>query len=280
MARDRRWIKLPSNRLTAAQAAIQEAPLSRSHLFVASVAAAVAALTTAGCLETTVSGCQSTVGPHSYNFGDTANDSLTSQTCVQLYTVSVNAQENVRLTLTSPGVQTFVQLVDPVGKVQVNSALTAPVDTTTTVRMMLGVGNYTILILPLNSGQKAAYRLTSVTDTSAVAGCTGVWVTPGITTTQTITRQACTQGPGGGNYLYHMYMVFLQQGEGINFTEYSTNMAPQLLVVGPDGQLPSSPDSLGTTAVLSTSITNQGAYHLWVGSSTAAQTGSYTLNLQ
>ena len=280
MARGRRWIKLPSKSLTAGQAGTQEGLLSRTRLFVASVAAAVAALTTAGCLETTVSGCQSTVGPHAYNFGDTANDSLTSQTCVQLYQVSVNAQANVRLTLSSPGIQTFVQLVDPNGKVRVNSALTSPVDTATTVRMMLGVGNYTILVLPLNSGQTGAYHLTSVTDTSAVAGCTAVWVTPGITTSQTITRQACTQGPGGGNFLYHMYMVFLQQGEGINFTEYSTNMAPQLLVVGPDGSLPSSPDSLGTTGVLSASITNQGAYHLWVGSSTAAQTGSYTLNLQ
>lgn len=249
-------------------------------MFAAFVAAAVAALTTAGCLQPVAGGCQSSAGPHTYSFGDTANDSLTAQVCQQLYQLSVTAQQNVRLTLTSPGLQTFVQLVDPQGKVRVNSALTSPVDTVTTLRMMVGVGNYTILVIPLISGQRGTYRLTSATDTSALTGCSAVWVTPGVTTAQTITRSACPQGPGGGNYLYHAYIMFLQQGQAIDFTEYSTNLAPQLFVVGPDGTLPSSPDSLGTTGELTASITSQGAYHLWVGSSTPAQVGSYTLNLQ
>ena len=100
----------------------------------------------------------------------------------------------------------------------VNSVLTSTLDTTTTVRMMLGTGGYAgHRSYRINQGQRAKYTLVAVTDTSAVAGCGPIWVTPGITTTQTITRSDCTQGPGGGNFLHSRVHAAAQVGSDGRF---------------------------------------------------------------
>jgi hypothetical protein len=217
---------------------------------------------------------------HPFTIGVAASDSFTSTRCMAFYQFSVSAQTNLRIALTSPGFQTFLQLVDSSGKILMNSVLTASLDTATTVRMMLGTGSYSVSVIPFNQGQSGKYRLVAVTDTSAVGGCAPVWATPGITTTQAITSADCSKSPSGASYFTHVYALMLRTGQSIDLSEYSTALAPGFILTGPDGAQPSTPDSLGTTARLSTTIGGQGAYRLWVGSVTAGQVGTYTLQIQ
>ncbi len=247
----------------------------------AAAVAAASSLTAAACIDVTASPCvlqQSAY--HDLTIGVAASDSLTSTTCIAFYRFTLGAQANLRVTLTSPGVQTFVQLTDASGVIRINSVLTDTLDTTTTVRMMLGAGGYLVSVVPFNTGQTANYSLLAVPDTSAVTGCSAIWVTPGITTKQTISHADCTQGPGGTNFLTHQYVLLLQSGQEVNFSEYSTSLAPGMTLAGPDGTEPSTADSLGTTALLSTTVGSQGAYRLWVGGTTAGQVGTYTLQIQ
>jgi hypothetical protein len=247
----------------------------------ATVAAAASSLSGAACIDVTASPCvlqQSAY--HDLTIGVAASDSLTSTTCLAFYKFSLGAQANLRVTLTSPGVQTFLQLTDSSGVIRMNSVLTDTLDTTTTVRMMLGAGGYLVSVIPFNTGQSAKYSLLAVTDTSAVTGCNAVWVTPGITTKQAITHADCIQGPSGTNFLTHLYVLLLGSGQEVNFSEYSTSLAPGMTLAGPDGTEPSTADSLGTTALLSTTVGSQGTYRLWVGSTTAGQVGTYTLQIQ
>lgn len=247
----------------------------------AAVAAAASSLTAAACIDVTGSPCvvaQSAY--HDLTFGVAASDSLTSTTCIAFYKFSVGAQANLRVTLTSPGVQTFLQLADSTGVIRINSVLTDTLDTTTTVRMMLGAGGYQFSVIPINLGQKAKYSLVAVLDASPVAGCNPIWVTAGITTTQTITHSDCTQGPSGTNFFTHVYTLLLRSGQDLNFSEYSTSLAPGMALNGPDGLENSAADSLGTTASISTTVGSQGTYRLWVGSSSAGQVGTYTLKIQ
>ena len=217
---------------------------------------------------------------HTFTLGVAASDSFTSTRCMAFYQFSVSTQTNLRIALTSPGLRTFLQLVDSGGRFLMNSVLTASLDTATTVRMMLGTGSYSLSVVPFDQGQSGKYRLVAVTDTSAVGGCTPVWVTPGITTTQAITRADCTQSPSGASYFTHVYALMLRTGQSIDLSEHSTALAPGLILTGPDGTQSSTPDSLGTTALLSTTIGGQGAYRLWTGSVTAGQVGTYTLQIQ
>jgi hypothetical protein len=248
---------------------------------VAAAVAAASSLTAAACIDVAGSPCALTQSDyHTLTFGVAASDSLSSTTCIAFYKIEVGAQTNLRVTLTSPGVQTFLQLADSVGVIRMNSVLTDTLDTTTTVRMMLGAGGYQFSVIPYNQGQSAKYSLLAVTDTSAVAGCNPVWLTAGITTTQTLTHADCTKGPSGTNFYAHVYYLLLASGQSLTFSEHSTSLSPAMTLTGPDGTEPSTADSLGTTAVVNTTVGSQGTYQLWVGSSTAGQVGTYTLQIQ
>lgn len=247
----------------------------------AAVAAAASSLTAAACIDVTGSPCVVQASAfHDLTFGVTASDSLTSATCIAFYKFSVDAQTNLRITLTSPGVQTFLQVADSTGVIRVNSVLSSPLDTITKVRLMLGAGGYQVTVIPFNQGQRAKYTLSAVGDSSAVAGCNPIWVTPGITTTQAITRSDCTQGPSGASFFTHEYTLLLRSGQTVAFSEHSTSLAPGMALNGPDGLENSAVDSLGTTAVLNTTVGGQGTYQLWVGSTGAGQVGTYTLSIQ
>jgi hypothetical protein len=161
-----------------------------------------------------------------------------------------------------------------------NSALTNAPGSATTVRMMLGSGSYLLAVIPLNMGQSGAFRFVAATDTSAVSGCDPVWVTPGITTSQTITAADCGLGPFGSLYYTHAYTLVLLQAQVVTFTEVSTSFPPELALAGGGNTLTSGSDTTSTTASIAAIALGQGAYTVWVGSSKTGQTGSYTLQIQ
>lgn len=243
----------------------------------AAVGAPVAA---AACLGATDNGCVATVPIHTYALGDSTADTLTSQTCRHLYQFAVDSQTNVRFNVSSPSLRMFLQLFDQRGAIVVNSALAQSPDTATTVRTMLGTGSYLLAVIPANLGQRGVFRLAAVTDTAAVSGCDEVWVTTGITTSQTITAADCGLGPSGSSYYTHVYALVLLQNQQIALTETATSFPPELQLAGQGNTVISTPDTTGTTASLAAFAVAQGAYNLWVGSSVAGKTGRYTLQIQ
>ncbi|MGA2384219.1 MAG: hypothetical protein ABSG61_12380 [Gemmatimonadales bacterium] len=242
-------------------------------------AASFAPVAAAACLGTDV-GCLSNVPVHTYALGDSTADTLTGQTCRHLYQFTVDSQTNVRFNVSSPGLQTFLQLFDQRGAIVMNSALTNSPDTATTVRMMLGIGDYLLAVIPVNPGQGGSFRFTTAADTAAVSGCTPIWVTPGITTSQTITAADCGLGPAGSSFYTHVYTLVLLQTQQISLTETSTSFPPQLKVAGQGNTVTSTSDTTGTTASITAVATIQGLYIVWAGSSRARQTGTYTLQIQ
>jgi hypothetical protein len=222
-----------------------------------------------------------------YNIGDVVNDSLASGDCAQgngaladYYQFTTTGQQDLRVSVSSPGMLTFLQLYDQRGAIVMNSAVTSTVDTTTTVRLKIAAGTWALAVNAVNAGSSGHYRLTTAPDTAAVRGCGTVWITPGILTTQTISNADCTNGPNGGNFYYHLYTVVLLQNTEVNLSEHATAFAPAMYLVGPTGTTASTPDSLGTTALIQATIPTQGAYDLWVGSANANQFGTYTLQIK
>lgn len=223
-----------------------------------------------------------------YNIGETVNDSLASTDCKQgngafadYFQFTTAGQEDINISLVSPGLTSFLQLYDQTGVIVMNSALASTPDTATTVRIKIGTGGtYALAVNAVNAGQRGLYRLTTTSDTATVKGCGAVWLTPGALTTQTITGADCTQGPRGANYYYHLYTVVLLRTQEANLSEHATAFAPEMVLVGPGGAVTSSPDTLGTTALIQATISTQAAYSLWVGSANAGQFGTYTLQIR
>lgn len=255
--------------------------MSYARLALAAAAALGAPAAVAACLGTLQPGnCSGSIPVHTYAVGDTASDSLTSTTCRHLYQFTTTAQTNLRVTLSSPQLKTFLQLYDQRTAIVVNSALTNMPDTATTLRLMLGAGSYSLAVLPVTTGEAGIFHLETSLDSAAVAGCSPIWVTPGVTTTQTITTGDCTSGPSGASYYTHVYALVLLQTQEVTLTETSTAFPPRILLNGAGSTSSSSPDSTGTRASLTQITIQQGAYTIFAGSTSPAQTGKYTLQIQ
>ena len=254
--------------------------MRHTRAILALAAALGAPVAAAACLGGTDNGCVATVPIHNYTLGDATADTVTSQTCRHLYQFAVDSQTNVRFNVSSPGLRTYLQLFDQRGAIVMNSALTRSPDTATSVRLMLGSGNYLLAVIPANLGQRGTFSLASVTDTAAVSGCERVWVTPGITTSQTITAADCGLGPSGSSYPTHAYVLVLLRSQTVTVTETSASFPPELQLAGQGNTDIATPDTTGTTASLAAIAQAQGAYTLWVGSSVAGKTGRYTLQIR
>lgn len=253
--------------------------MRHTRAILALAAAVGAPVAAAACLGSTDVGCIPSVAVP-YALGASITDTLTAQTCRRLYQFAVDSQTNVRVDVSSPGLTTVLELFDSSGAIVMNSVLTNAPDTATSVRMMLGTGSYLLTVIPVKVGQSGAFRLTTVADTAAVGGCAPVWVTPGITTSQTIRGGDCGRGPAGSSYPSHVYALVLLQTQQVTLIESSTSFPPQLQLAGGGNTLISTPDTAGTTASISATAFLQGEYTIWVGSSKTGQTGSYTLQIQ
>ena len=250
--------------------------------------ACAGAVVVAACDVTTrpPTGLCSLVSP--YVVGDTVRDSLATGDCQQsdgtyidFHNFTADAQAALRISLSSPTNPAILQVFDSRGAIVANSYVeTNSADTAATLRVILAGGTYGIGVRGTKKGAKGAYRMIAVNDTAAVAGCGFVWVTAGTTISQRIVNSDCGAGPGGPGYIYHVYTIVLLQNQTLDITEHSTAFSPQLFLVGQTGTTSSTVDSSGTNASLSYLNSLQGAFQLWVGGSTVAALGTYTLTLQ
>ena len=250
--------------------------------------ACAGAVVVAACDVTTAppAGLCNQVSP--YVIGDTARDSLATGDCQQgdgtyidFHNFTADAQTALRISLSSPTNPAILQVFDSRGAVIANSYVqTGLADTSATRRLILASGTYGIGVRGAKKGAKGAYHFIATNDTAVVSGCGYIWVTPGTTMSQRIVNTDCGTGPGGPGYIYHVYTVVLLQSQSLDITEHSTAFSPQMYLIGVTGSTVSSVDSTGTNAIISFLNAGQGAFQLWVGGSTTAALGDYTLTLQ
>jgi len=266
----------------------QEVCLRHVSVGLAFAMACAGAVVVAACSVATAppTGLCNQVSP--YVVGDTARDSLATGDCQQsdgtyidFHNFTMDAQTGLRISLSSPTNAAILQVFDSRGAIIANSFVqTGIADTSASVRLILAGGTYGIGVRGAKKGGKGPYRLIATTDTAVVGGCGYLWVTPGTTMSQRIVNTDCATGPGGPGFLYHVYTIVLLPSQSLDITEHSTAFTPQMYFIGATGSTSSSVDSTGTNAGISFLNAGQGAYQLWVGGSTTAALGPYTLTLQ
>ena len=168
--------------------------------------------------------------------GDTVRDSVTASSCRQSdqtysnrYRFQLTAQTKLRASLSSPLHKAFLFVSDSQGVVIANSSITSPLDTAATLYLILRAGSYALGVSSVATAPSGPLRMVALTDTTAISGCLPVWISPGITTSQTISTASCTTGPLGSNYPSHSYLTVTLAGRELKLTEHATAFAPQIV---------------------------------------------------
>lgn len=220
--------------------------------------------------------------------GDTVRDSVTASSCRQSdqtysnrYRFQLTAQTKLRASLSSPLHKAFLFVSDSQGVVIANSSITSPLDTAATLYLILRAGSYALGVSSVATAPSGPLRMVALTDTTAISGCLPVWISPGITTSQTISTASCTTGPLGSNYPSHSYLTVTLAGRELKLTEHATAFAPQIVVANQSGATlaTSTVDNTGTNALVDFVPGSDAALLLWVGSSNQLGFGPYTLTI-
>jgi len=261
---------------------------SSNRLRVAAVVAGLVGVASCGGLGSTApQGCTSSV---SYTIGDTVRTSLggpnscteTDGTWEDFYNVTLPAQTQLLLTLSSPGLPTYLRVFNANRTAVVNTAYLKAPDVTSSARVLLAAGEYQIVVRDTIPGSKGAYQLVASVDSSPVGNCSyPMWATPGITTTQTLHNTDCTQGSGGSTHYVQVYTLVLLYTQATTYTESSTVYNPAMTLTSPStGTQRSNLDTTGTVATILGFATASEAYQLFAGTASPLQVGRYTLTIK
>ena len=224
--------------------------------------------------------------------GSTVNGALNSADCdfgdgsfVDFYSFSVapagDLPESVSFTLAAE-FDTFLFLFDADQILRALNDDTPDAGTNSTIRILLARGDYVIGANSLNPGRSGEYELSSATAPESVTNCGEVWVTIGISTSQSLADTDCAQGV----VLSDHFRLILQAGESVTLTQSSTVFDPSLTLLNGTGTTVGS--DVGTTSEAAVvtftapAAPALAAYTIVAGtaSSEPMQTGAYDLTIE
>lgn len=243
----------------------------------------------------------------SYTFGASINGSIALTDCqnssgfyTDWYTVTLAnlaAGTAYLFTQTSPGYRSTTYLFHTSSPLQTTFANVVAAQgmgssqTSMTTKVILpSGGNYLLGVTSLTAGVTGAYTFTSSIsndDATLVDGsCSGVWVVPGVTTTQTLATTDCNYA--SVNSWLDTFPIALVAGQTITVSMNSTAFDAYLALsldpdFGPPVTIVASNDNRTTSttdAQIVYTATAAGYYMIRARSAVARQTGSYTLIVQ
>ena len=146
------------------------------------------------------------------------------------------------------------------------------------MNVILGPGTYVVSANNFTPGETGPFSVTAEPWTGELEGCSFAFVTPGITTAQTITS-GCPN-PQTGQYA-DLAAMYIAQGQQVQIDMSSTAFDPSLELYTADGTALAQDDNSGggTSARLTYTAPADDFYVLLPTSRTAAQAGAYTLSI-
>lgn len=197
------------------------------------------------------------------------------------YNVTLAAQTQLRVSLVSPGLTSYLRLFNNSRTTVVNTATLQTPDTVSTAYAILPAGAYQIVVRATVPGAVGAYRMVAAADSTPVGNCsTPFWVVPGITTTQTLHNSDCTQGAGAATKYMQVYTVVLLYAEANTIAESSAVFTPSATLQGSTGTQSSTLDSTGRVATINAFTTTPSAYQIYASTANPLQTGQYLLRIK
>ena len=228
-----------------------------------------------------------------YTLGAVVNGALATTDCVLLdnyyndfYGLTLGSQQGLRVTMTA-GFNTWLDMYRSDGDfIAGNNDIDPGVITNSQIDVIVAPGSYILAPNSFASFATGPYTLSAVTRTQAVAGCAGMWITRGVTLTDSVTTSDCSllDDTGGTHYL-DVVGIVANAGSVLTIAERSTAVDASLILYGydPVGDsvvlVATNDDSagLGPNAYMVVSAPLSTVYTLLIGTSGAEETGGYTL---
>lgn len=230
-----------------------------------------------------------------YSVGTSVRDSLTSSDCrlidgtfIDLYVFTVSGQQSLRLTLESTDFNAFLWLFAQ------TAAGTPPVaaaddisetNTNAAIHIVMAGGTFIVAANSPPPTQTGDYRLSSETVPDSATECAEIWVTPGITTAQSLQTTDCVDE--SGPLYWDEFRVVILRGQEVTITQTSEafDAALRLMAIKVSGDsLVAEDDNSagGTDARLTFSHDDPGLdiFLIQAAAAETAQTGAYTLDIQ
>ena len=150
-----------------------------------------------------------------------------------------------------------------------------------TIKAILPAQNFLVGANSLNPRETGNYSLTSGPTNNPVTNCEDVFVTPGITTDQSLQTTDCNQN----GFYSDDYIIFINTGQTITVTMTSGVIDPylELYEIRTGGTLVAANDDADTTtknAALTYTASNLGYFFVKARTTTTGTTGAYTLTIQ
>ena len=212
------------------------------------------------------------------SFGSANSCQEANGTWVDFYNLTLTAQGNLVIATSAPGLRAYIQVYDPSHTPVASSDVFQTPDSAASIRVMLAPAAYQIAVRDSIQGTQGPYRLSVTADTAPAAGCGVIWITPGISTTQTLTNSDCVASSSGTTHYYHHYELVMLFAQATTFTDTSNAYSPSMTLFQSNGSsVTSTLDSTGAVATITAFAQAADYYQLWVGTAAALKTGSYKL---
>lgn len=152
----------------------------------------------------------------------------------------------------------------------------SPIDSR--MNVILGPGNYVVSANNFTPGEAGPFSMTADAWSGDFENCDNVFVTPGITTAQTMTLSCSNQSTG---QYADKAILYLAQGQQVQIDASSAAFDPRIELYAADGTpLAQAEDGGGgTSARLTYTAPGEGFYVVVLTSHTPAQTGAYTFSI-
>jgi hypothetical protein len=223
-----------------------------------------------------------------FAFNDTVPGALATTDCrfggfyTDFFDLNVpTGPQGLVLTMESLAFDTFLELYLPSGN---RSGFDDDIDTSNTNSQLTAIvapGDYLIAPSSFDLFTIGAYTLSVITQPPALAGCGLVWVTRGVTVSDSVTTGDCVDSTGGRFYA-DAVALDLVAGTVLRVSLHSAAFDAALFLHNQAGtQVLANNDSAGgtTNAFLAYPVAATGPYLLFVGTNDSLATGAYTLSV-
>lgn len=225
---------------------------------------------------------------HAYTFGSSRNGTLATTDCnlggwyYDLYgPVTTAAQQGWTVSMTA-AFNTWVEIFTPARDLLASNGSGS---TGSSVQIIVGAGEYIFGPNSLSQAATGAYTLSSITRPQTLSGCNAVYVTRGVTVSDNIVANECTDSSSAGVFYGETAGIFAEGGSVLTIAQRSSAFDPFMTLFQVSGgslvPVAANDDSAtgNVTAFLQYNVPQSGLYVIFMTTSAEKATGAYTVSV-
>jgi hypothetical protein len=225
---------------------------------------------------------------NAYTFGSSRDGTLAITDCnlggwyYDLYGPVATATQQGWTVSMAAGFNTWVEIFSPAGDILASNGSGT---TGSSVQIIVAPGEYIFGPNSLSQGATGAYTLSSITRPQTLAGCNAVYVTRGVTVSDNIVTDECTDSSAAGVFYGETAGIFAVAGSVLTMAQRSSAFDAFLTLFQISGgslvPVAANDDSASgnTNAFIQYTVPQSGLFVIFVSTAAEKATGAYTLSV-